>query len=167
MLTARKGQTWYMDLFLGMVIFMIAFTILLKSSTNLSSEKQDLSERIKIEGSLMSKMLLSEGIPGNWTNESVSQIGLLSNKRINATKVSNFTAIDYGRTRDLTRLLFDYHFHFTNGTDIISINGRKNFGYPGVNSTNVTNLDPEYLLRINRLTIYNSSIVKMVLYLWQ
>ena len=167
MLTARKAQTWYMDLFLGMVIFIIAFSVLLKSSLNTSAEKQDLSDTIKIEGSLLSKMLLSEGYPKNWTNETVVQVGLLTNKRINETKLANFTNIEYGRSRTLNRLRFDYHFHFTNGTDIIPIIGQENFGHPGVNATNVTALDPEYLLRINRLVIHNSSIVKMVLYLWK
>jgi hypothetical protein len=165
----KKAQSWYLDLFFGILLFSIALVFLFQASYNLKSNHDQISEVMKVQSDLIMKMILSDGIPENWTNDANSlQPGILSNGRINETKLMNFNDESFYNSSLLKfRTRFHYHFHFTNGTDIIKINNIKYFGKQGINETNLyLTQDPLNILKINRFTIYNSSIIKMVMYIW-
>ena len=161
----KKSQAFYIDLFLGTTIFLIGLTLLMKTSLNLDASEEELYNRIKMEGSLLSNMLLSEGYPNDWNRTTVRQIGILSGNQIDEDKVEELKALDYANTKNLFRTGFDYYFFLYNGTDNISISGVSGIGH-----NQAQPFDPpdtaNNIFRINRFTIYDDSIVNLVILIW-
>lgn len=162
----NKGQVWYYDLFFGIVIFILVFSIFMKSATNINDSEGETSKNLENSGKLFSNILLSEGYPNNWNSSSVVQIGLLTDERIDSRKLANLSSMNYTTVKNLFRLREDYYFWFENASGTITINGIEGYGKVGITESNLTSDSPNNLLRIVRLSVYDSQVVRMVICLW-
>ena len=104
-----------------------------------------------------------EGIPEDWNSTDVIQPGLLTGGRINTSKVDELDAMDYNDVRSIFRMRYDYliAFEYSPGVTIRTI------GPPGVTLDNLVDQDPDNVLRMNRLTVFEGSPVRMVVVLWE
>mgnify|MGYP006285961181 CR=1 FL=1 len=158
----RKGQTWVLDIFLGVGIFLFAFSLLVKSYGEASSES-DILEDMSINAKMISEMLLSEGIPVDWNSTDVRQPGLISEGRISHYKLQELKAMDYDEVRSIFRTRYDYLI------DIQDSSGAslQTIGPAGVTIGNLPGLEPDNVLKMNRLSVYNSSPVRLVVVVWE
>lgn len=163
----KRGQAWIIDLFAGILIFLIGFVLLLKSTVNVDETHEETVKNLKLEGNLISDMLLSSGSPTDWNASDVIQIGLADSGRINTTKLGNYSLLDYNTTKTMFRTQFEYVFFFENASQTISVNGQEHFGYDLDPELITATLEPTHMHRIVRLTVVNSEIVRMVVYLWR
>lgn len=106
----KRGQAWIIDLFAGILIFLIGFVLLLKSTVNVDETHEETVKNLKLEGNLISDMLLSSGSPTDWNASDVIQIGLADSGRINTTKLGNYSLLDYNTTKTMFRTQFEYVF---------------------------------------------------------
>jgi len=117
----------------------------------------------------LSDNLLSEGYPSNWTNESVILPGIAENNRINSTRLSEFKTLDYHRAKTLLHVTSDFVFFIRNATNIINIS-ECTYGYSLTHDENCTPLftgvSYENLVRVDRIILYNSTVMTMTVYAW-
>ena len=164
----KKAQTWTVDFILGMVMFILLVMISVKAIYTLMPN-QDYN---LIYGStvLLSDTLMSGGHPSDWNNTNVILPGVIDDSRVNATKLSRFDNLNYNSTLSILHLEHQYIFYFSNGTNIVNIS-RCVRGYP-VHVTGNCNIDLssikyDNLVKIERIVIYNGTILKMVVYGWK
>ncbi|MBW2981020.1 hypothetical protein KY360_06410 [Candidatus Woesearchaeota archaeon] len=161
----KKSQVWSLDLMIAVLIFLVALLAFYKYSSNIiDSEQQDV-DNILLDAKLISTYLVSAGFPEDWTTANVTLIGLTDgDTRLSKEKVEQFSDIassDYTNSRRLLSTMYDYHLFFEdrNGTalkvgDVVSIG--KNYSAE----------NPKNLIKVERFAFYNSSIIKLVVYVW-
>jgi len=150
----KGGQAWGFDLVVGTVIFVIGILSFYFYTTNLSGGEGDVIQQIQQNGELIADSLMSEGSPLDWNPDNVVRIGLLSEDRINETKLDNFRSLaesDYNRAKSLFRVNSEYFVYL--GSD--SANGI------GRDSTDAVNL-----IKITRVVVHNQSITTLNVYSW-
>lgn len=155
----NKGQVWYTDFIVSVLIFMIAIIIYFEYVNNLSKEEESDLEGMVMDAKAVSNNLMSEGFPDDWNQSDVLIIGVADNNRINDTKMGKF----YNMIHDSAKLKFgisDSYYVYLQDR-----NGQKIWfdskQYAGEEPEN-----PAKLVKIDRVTIYNDDIVKMVVQIW-
>jgi hypothetical protein len=174
----KKAQVWLSDYTISMLLFALAALIAIKIIINSFSATTDFQE-LKSESAKLSEILLSEGFPANWDNGTSIDIirpGLLTNKRLNETKVAlamNSSYIDYTSLKFMLQTKHDFAVAFEeqNGSLIKFNDSLCVIGSASVSPSPVcppVNLNFHYhnLVKLDRLVIYNSSIKRMVVYVW-
>lgn len=163
----KKAQGWGIDIIAAIMIFFFGIVLFYTYSINKSNESEVNFESLKYEGNLILGSILSEGYPVEWNSTNVNKIGILSDGKINHTKLEafyNLTLSDYSLTRRLFTTKYHYfifveeNFTFHNGA--VNIDG---FGKPGFDRNNI---NAENLIRINRVAIYNDKPSTFNLYIW-
>ena len=168
---SKRGQVWVTDFILSLLIIVVALAIFGRAILNITSANQDVRPLI-MEGRSFSDSLISEGYPVDWNSSSVSRIGLTADKRINDTKISAFYAMDYDDVKERFNSRYDFYV-FMVGYDnkLINVSGKYGLGHGLVNATQdsvvLSGLDFDRLVKIERLTIYDSKIVRLVIYIWK
>ena len=117
---------------------------------------------LRYEADVVAESLMSEGTPSNWDKNNVIRIGLLSNGKINETKLEYFyeMVVDDGRyaeTKSLFRVSNNYYLSFHEPMMI------KGFSVDGIG---VSGASVENLVKDTRVVVYNNTIRSMNLYLW-
>ncbi|MFH1209521.1 MAG: hypothetical protein V1663_01915 [archaeon] len=162
---STKSQLWSIDFLLGMFIFILSIIFLYNYiiNTPINSDSTIISESYIISSSLLSK-----GYPIDWTLNNVSKIGIVSDKRINSTKLEYLSEMDYSETKSKLNIFNDYYIFFLDkNNQLYLINNITGIGKPNVNSTNLKQVEnPKNIVRVDRITIHNSTIIKMVIYTW-
>jgi len=151
----KKAQVWYIDFMVGLLIMIMAIIIYYQYQGNLSDESEADWQEMTIDSKFISSSLMSGGYPLNWTNETVETIGLTDeNYRINDTKIQQFVNMSYKQAKEALRTRFNFYFFLqdSNGTSVYTA---------GLNAT-----DQKFLVQTMRFVIYNSSVSRMVLYVW-
>ena len=104
--------------------------------------------------------MLSEGYPENWDSNSVINIGIVNDNRINETKLQrlyDLTISDYSRTKNLFNTRFNYYFNFsrpiTMGGVYVEFIGQKD-------------LNPDNIIKIQRFVIFENNPVTLNVYVW-
>lgn len=169
MFILTKAQVFCFDMIVAVLIFGAAILVYYKTTTNLSDQDETLLDDLLIDAKSISSSLMSQGYPYNWIEDNVVRIGITSDNRINETKLEQFSRIPYNNSRKLFGTAYDYYVYFRDrNNNIIPFNeSLKGIGKPGVNSTNIQTLEnPKKLVKVTRLVIKKSDIVKMVIYLW-
>ncbi|MBU0894691.1 MAG: hypothetical protein KKF48_00305 [Nanoarchaeota archaeon] len=143
----KKGQIWSFDLVVATIIFLFGLLILFYYAINLSSQSKDKLDEFFYEGNLASELILSE-----------VGVGILSDNKVNQTKLENFDALSDNDKRNFLGLNFNFYF---------SINNMKISGVPRnyVGILNTTEVDN--LIQTTRLTIYENKPVKFQLFVWK
>jgi hypothetical protein len=152
----KKSQVWYIDFMVGLLILITTLIIFYQYQGNLSDRAEAEWQEMIIDSKSISSTLMTEGYPLNWTNETVEILGLTDgNYRINGTKVMQFKNMSYKHARQVFRTRFQFYFFIEDS------NGTKMYD-AGLNAT-----DPSFLVQATRFVLYNSTISRMVLHLWQ
>lgn len=143
---SKKGQGWSLDVVVAGVIFLAGIIILYFYAINYTSQTQKNLEDLFYEGNVATEFVLSNG-----------DFGILSNNKINQTKLDEFNN-SYAARKQFVGVTRDFYFVF----DGMKINGVA-ANYAGkMNSTNT-----ESLIQITRVTIYENKPVKFQLYVWE
>jgi hypothetical protein len=156
----RNAQAWGFDIIVATGIFIVGIIAFFLYTINYPTGEQEKLDDLLYEGNIIADNLLSEGYPLNWTNITVSKIGLLSNQVIDQTKLSNFYYLarnDYGRTRSIFGVKYDY---FVNFSSPIEVEG-STVGGIGIYPTNSQNN-----IKISRVSIYKNKPVTIEVEVW-
>ena len=148
----RKAQIWGFDLMIALTIFLVGIIIIYLYAINFSETSQDILNEMNSEAVLVSSLILSEGSPENWDAGNVEIPGILTNKRLNETKLENLENL----------ILDDYH------KTKISLGAVNNFYFifEGIDGVGKEPVSTNNLIKLERLIIYNNKPVKFVLYIW-
>lgn len=142
----KRGQVWSLDLIIASVIFVSAIVILYVYAINYSSQTKNQLDELIYEGNLASQLILSD-----------KNFGILSDGKINQTKLEEFYNFDYQTQKSKFGLVNDFYFTI----DGLEING-SSVDYIGrTNSTEI-----ESLMKVTRLAVYKNSPTKFELFVW-
>lgn len=151
----KKAQAWGFDLVIGIIIFVVGIVSFYIYTTNMPvGGEGEVIQHLEENGELIADSLMSEGSPAGWTYLNAVRIGLLSENRINQTKLDNFRLLaisDYNRTKSLFRVNSEY-FVYLDG------NAAGGIGKDPVNANN--------LFKITRVVVYNRSVTTLNIYSW-
>ena len=174
---SKKSQVWLSDYTLSMLLFILAALIAVKIIINSFSANTDFQE-LKSETSKISEILLSEGFPVDWNSTNVIRPGLLTGKRLDFNKTLNAmnnNYINYTSLKTMLQTKHDFLVIFNSTKGILAFNntlcaiGRPSISiWDGTNCTNPNfgSINYKNMVQLNRLVIYNSNIVRMVVYAW-
>lgn len=165
--TSVKSQVWSLDLIVAIVIFLVTLIFFYKYSINLTEFEQKDLDNLLADGKLVSSYLVSTGYPEDWEDHplDVKLIGLTDgNMDINPQKVDQFFQLatsDYPTTRKLLSTTHDYYVFFEDkDNNTVKINGIEWIGKDYITE------NPEDIIKIVRFVDYESTITRMVLYIW-
>ena len=161
----KKAQAWGMDLVIGVIIFSIAVIVLYFYAINYTDESEDL-DALVYDGDIIADSILSEGYPINWNSGNVIKIGVLSDGKVNETKLEQFYDLsynDYGKTKELFNTKFDYFFLFDENMTFGSEEVRG-IGKPG---TVLGEVITENLIKVTRFNVYKERPITAYLYIWE
>ena len=176
----RRGQVWFPDVAVS-AIFLAALIILyVQFSSNLEVENKVIIERLIFDSDTITETLLSSGWPPGWDADNVKRLGLTEdNHRLNETKLGYVANLSYFDRKYLLGTTYDYYIIFQkndgtllNITDIANLTNEGlsregGMGFPNITLSTIRTLeDPDHMVRKERRLIYNSTAVKMILYLW-
>ena len=162
----KKGQIWGMDLVIATIIFSAAIAFFYLYTFNQSAESERLLEDLGYEGGIITDTLLSEGHPENWNETNVVQLGILTNGKINETKLEQFYNMSRNDYFSLKRVLNSrYNFYFFLEENM-SITGQTidGIGYTGITRNN---LSAENIVKTERIVIYKNKPMGANLYIWK
>lgn len=168
-ISTKKSQIWSLEFIVALLIFISALFVFYNYSINLSDIREVTVKELIIDAKTLSSYLMSEGLPKNWNSSNVITIGLTDgNYRINETKVSYFSDMDYSIAKNMLSVINDYYIFFEdkNGSTI-TINGIDGIGKPGVTKTNLNATEhPSDIIKIFRFAMYNNTIIRLGMYVW-
>ncbi len=154
-----KAQAWGFDLIIAAIIFVGGIIFFYLYTLN-AAENQEVLPELITEADLLATMLLSEGVPTTWNTTTHTQIGLLTNNKINETKLESFYTLsvhEYNKTKAIARMRYDYYLTFS---EQITINGQQLNGIGHAPNT------PNHLVKLSRLTIYKNKPITMTIEAW-
>ncbi len=142
----KSAQAWSLDLVVASMIFLAGIVVLYVYAVNYSSQTKDQLNELFYDGNLASQILLSE-----------SESGILSEGKINQTKLDEFFNSDYETKRKSLGLNNDFYFMF----DGMEVNGTPVSYIGKINDTEVSSL-----VRITRLAVYKNTPKKLDFFVW-
>ena len=145
-ISTKKAQVWSLDLIVACIIFLIGILILYIYAINYTPETKNRLDELFYEGNLASKLILSE-----------NDYGILSENKINQTKLDDFYNADYQTKRKQLGLSNNFYFTF----DGLEINEIPENYVGMINPSGVENL-----IKITRLSIYKNKPIKFQLFVW-
>ncbi|MDD5192455.1 MAG: hypothetical protein PHH54_01405 [Candidatus Nanoarchaeia archaeon] len=165
----KKSQGWGMDLIIAIGIFTMGLVAFYIYSINTPGESKENIETSSYEGKILANIILSEGSPENWNTTDVAKIGILSDDKINETKLKNFyslaTGAGYDDTKHKFEISYDYYF-FLNENMTIEGTEIDGIGKPLVTRNNGYD-DAKNLIKITRYTIYKNKPMTAYFYIWE
>ena len=164
-----RGQAMITDLVLGVTIFTVVLVVFYRAEVNVQQiDQRELADMI-LEAQVISDLLVTSGTPTDWTNNSVIEVGVSENHRINETKLSALNTFSYNKTRSLFHTKYDYYFYFETNAQVnwITPGIQEGIGKPGVITTTLlTDEKPKHIVRITRFVVYKGVPTRLVVVLW-
>ena len=157
----RKGQAWGIDLGVAFIIFFAGVVVFYFYALNQPNETEDLREILSYEGNSIASSILSEGYPKDWNSNNVVTIGILSENKINETKLGRFynlSLYEYAKTQNIFNTRFKYYYSLDKN---MSIEGKELEGI-GAKPANTKNL-----IKITRFSIYQNKPTTAYVYIWE
>jgi hypothetical protein len=165
----KKSQIWSLEFIVGLLIFISALFTFYKYSINLSDIQEITQKELILDAKTIANYLMSEGMPSDWNSSNVILVGLTDGEhRLVEAKVGNFSEMDYTAAKNLFCVMNDYYVYFEdkNGS-VVSVNGIIGVGKPGVTKDNLNDTEkPSDVIKIFRFAMYNSTIVRIGIYIW-
>jgi|SRR3989344_4924905 len=158
----KKAQAWAFDLMVALAIFMAAIILFFFFSVNYKAEGEDILNSMQYDGNAAADTLLSAGYPENWDSANVIIPGLLTNKKINQTKLDSFYSIsssNYGKAKSLLNTNYNFCLNFS---EPITITGNPN----PISCIGSLDANSENLIVVSRFTFYKDKPVLLKLYIW-
>lgn len=111
----KRAQGWGFDIIIASTLFLFAIILFYQYSLNYSSENEEIIQSLSYDGNIIGNSLLSEGYPKNWNATNVITPGILSDNKINNTKLELFynLSLDYNKSKSLFNTRFDYYINFS------------------------------------------------------
>ncbi|MBW2964808.1 hypothetical protein KY363_05080 [Candidatus Woesearchaeota archaeon] len=157
----RSGQVWYTDFMVGVLIFSIVVITYFYYVEHSAYSDESLMSQLISDAKSVSNTLVTAGYPAGWSAANVTNVGLTDNNfRINMTKLSYFNSWGYEERRSYLHTTKDYYFYFQylNGTRFNEL----------CSDFSCVEWDESYhLAQSTRLMIYNHTVVRMVLSIYQ
>lgn len=156
-----KAQAWGTDLMVASVIFTSAIVFFYFYALNDPNEAQESIDSMLYDGRIIADVILSEGYPKNWSSGDVVTIGILTNNKINETKLERFydlAIFNYPRTKSLFNTKYNYYFNFSETMFI---------GAAPINGIGSKPLNQKNLVKISRFTVYKDKPMSAYLYIWE
>jgi len=157
-LQTKKAQVYYTEFIITIFVFLVALVIFSRTVINLKTNEG--VDDLLAQAQSISSSLMSSGYPSDWNLTTVEKIGITNGKgRIDEQKLSLFSNISYENMRSLFNIRSEYYMFLEdeNGTRI-QIDGKQGVG------RNFSNA--KKLVKSIRYPIYNSEIIRMVIYAW-
>ncbi|MBI2449633.1 hypothetical protein HYV49_05035 [Candidatus Pacearchaeota archaeon] len=133
----KKAQVWSLDIIVGVTIFIIAIIIFYIYTINLSDEAESSSDDLNIDADFISSNILSEGSPRNWNKTNVLIPGIVTDNKINETKLvalAQLSKDNYDKSRQLLGTKYDY-FVFLENKDGLVYFGKNQCGIGSAKAT--------------------------------
>ncbi|MDO8740016.1 MAG: hypothetical protein Q7J54_00390 [Candidatus Woesearchaeota archaeon] len=181
----KKAQTWYGDFMIAIALFAITMIIYYQYASSISVENKNAIKDLLLDAKAISSSLIEEGYPANWSTFDVNRIGITDgNYRLKQSKIDSFAALDYSRSKFLLGISSDYFVFFEDKYgNVPRLNETCGIGSPQVtievvNITgpwvvgnakclvNMSNTMAKNIAKVERIVLYNSSLLKMVVYSW-
>ncbi len=166
----NKAQGWGMDLIIAVTIFTFGLLAFFVYSLNSPGEAKEKIEALSYDGKILANTILSDGSPESWTPSEVVKIGILSNDKINETKLKNFydmtrDSAGYENTKRLFDITYDYYF-FLDEKMMIDTTEADGIGKPGVTRDSGYG-NAKNLVKITRYIIYKNKPMTAYFYIWE
>lgn len=152
----KKAQAWGFDLVIGLFIFTFVIVVFYLYALNYTSDSEEAFQVLNQEGELIADSLLSEGSPVDWNSGNAIRIGILSDDKINETKLERFIGLDYEMTKILFNVRYDYYVNFSKSLDV---NGAMIGGIGQVN------LNADNVALVRRISSYEGEPITLSIYL--
>lgn len=133
----KLGQAWSFDLVIASFIFLVGIIVFYTYALNYSSGSQKKLDQFLYEGRIASELVLSE-----------EDFGILTDGRVNQTKLGNFTSY-YGDRKNTFGIIHDFYFNMS-GLSFGKVNTRETSNF----------------IQISRITIYNNKPTKLELFIY-
>src|SRR3989344_9203049 len=112
-ISTKKSQIWGIDLMIALTIFLIVIITVYVYVINYYSESKDIIEELSYDGTVVSSLFLSEGSPADWTASNFDTLGVLSEDKINQTKLNELFQLDYEEMKRGFRAKNEFYLNFT------------------------------------------------------
>jgi len=145
---------------IAVIIFSLAIVAFFFFSLNTTDEAGETIDSLNYDAANIANNLLSEGYPICWNPDNVIRLGILSNSRINETKLESFLYLsqtDYQRTKSLMETTHNYYITFSENITI----GNQTIEFVGNMSDN-----PQNLIKATRLATYRNKPLVIYIHAW-
>lgn len=170
-LISKKAQGWGLDVIMAVSIFTIGLVAFYIYSLNSPGEAKEKLETLSYDGKILANTVLSEGSPINWDETNVVKIGILTDNKINETKLQNFYELakdNYQETKSKFDISYDYYFYLN---DEMDINGDGSLIIDGIGKPEINRDDTftnaKNLVKITRYTVYKNKPMAAYFYIWE
>ena len=170
----KKAQIWGFDMMMASIILVFGIFVFYFYALNYSGDSSDKIDSLFYDAEIVSEKILSEGYPPYWNSTNVIVPGILTDGRIDQTKLElfyNMTETSIGGDFDEMRMLLNtkYNFWFTiSGTENFEI--RQATGDP----IDIEGIGREYssedvanLVKYSRVVIYHNRTKSIDFYMWE
>jgi hypothetical protein len=145
-LKSKKGQAWSFDLVMAGFIFLVGIIVLYVYAINYSSQSQQHLSELFYEGRIASELILSE-----------EDFGILTNDKINQSKLEGYAGTNYDSKKNTLGLSHDFYFNMS---------GLELSGAPASYVGKMNTTETEDLIQITRITIYKNKPTKFELFIY-
>jgi len=167
---SKKAQAWGFDLMIASIIFISGILLFYVYSINYPKESYEQLDKMFNNGEFIAEVLLTEGLPSDWNQDTVVRIGLTTGKKINQTKIKEFYLLannqlnpeGYKKSKSLFGTNYNFFMNFSDPItvdEIIIEEGGIGQNFEGEQVTN--------LVKITRVTTYQNKLVSLNLYIWE
>ena len=143
----KKAQAWSLDLMVAIMIFMMGISILFFYALNFQSQISSDINRLEYEANSASSLLLKNEEPG-----------ILSENKINQTKLEEFYYLNYSAQKSILGLENDFYAVMQE----LTINGTSQ-NYIGTQNDTAVNS----IIKSSRVVIYQNKPIKFEVYVWK
>jgi len=106
---------WFTDFVIGIIIFSLVLISYYTYTTNISKQDSSVMNDLVSDSKTISSILLNEGNPSIWTDETVIRMGLTDNNQIiDQSLLLESSKIDYNKTKKLLGVTNDFFAFFQN-----------------------------------------------------
>jgi len=117
-----KAQVFSIDFLVATSIFLLVLTVIMIywSYTNMQIEETKTINEMVDKAYTISQVWFREGTPEYWDSANVRELGLLSNHKINETKMDEMKKLGYGRVKGIIGASpYEFRFLVTKVDDVI------------------------------------------------
>ena len=143
----KKAQIWSFDLIIASIIFSLGILVLYIYAINHLNPSKNKLDSLTAAGNTISELLLSE-----------ENYGLLSNNKINQSKLDYFDSLSDEEKKNLLGVSNNFYFTFEG----LEVNGHPKDAVGIINQGHVKNS-----IKVTRIAIYKNKPIKFELYVWE
>jgi hypothetical protein len=172
----KRAQAWGFDLVAGLSIFIVGILVFFLYSLNYSNQGDATLKELEYEASAVGDSLLSNGIVNDagvpkedyhsgWDIDDVQKVGILSEGKINETKLKYFYQMsdsstgEYIKVKSLLNIKNEFWVDFSEPIDFDGI-------LPAEEGIGLKPTGEKNIIKSNRIVSYNNKIRNMYIYIW-